>query len=579
MESATMRLNERLYGICITPEDDKNFFVEMINNPDFDMGDSLPGWEALSAATYIALSSSRPLDNDNLYSLMVSVGDYGIRGGAVANGYGGISVKNGERYRLSFFIRTTFTETPSRVSIALEEPGGGRALSASFEVMPSFLWTQYTHTFVATGDASNASLVFSPAEASVFFLDKVSLLPENTSNSYGMRPEIMAMIDSISPTFLLYKGSKDKLSVYSSLCQDLNMEFISASDPLIMERNYFADEKFFISGRYFPSSDSISETQRRFAVGLSATCGERTGDLGAAVAEACLLIRAENDPRLFSGIAFIPVTGVFGDSARKFSPLLYSTGRTSPVLPAHSWHLLKMFAKNRGDALLSSSVNTYLRPQVEEAQPGFESADDSFDLIGMALSKSDGIDSLFNYEISASLRQMKKNPSARIQITPSVFLSVEEGKSIVCRKSGFVCDTLSVADIPNLNEEHVLSFRLMNNCDTLQCYFRDTLLHRIIFPPLPAVLASASFDKKGNIILIKVVNTAIHDEIIQIDIRGASVSSRVSMIQFKDLPSIANSQEEAVHVSPVESYQDLGHALRCKLPPNSVTVLKLQIKG
>jgi hypothetical protein len=176
MESATLPVTKELYGLSMNEAGSKGesgLYAEYIQNLSFDHGDALPGWRALSANSYLQKSVVRPISSENPQSLMVSVytADPNRRGGAVAEGYRGIPLVKGEKYHLSFFLRTATSVTPTPIQIALEDSLKSKRLSDVFEASPTYEWTRYTHTFIATEDDPKAVLTFSIYHTSFFWLD------------------------------------------------------------------------------------------------------------------------------------------------------------------------------------------------------------------------------------------------------------------------------------------------------------------------------------------------------------------------------------------------------------------------
>jgi alpha-L-arabinofuranosidase len=207
---------------------------------------------------------------------------------------------------------------------------------------------------------------------------------------------------------------------------------------------------------------------------MAVTDTKSRGTLGAAVAGACFLIRAENASRLVSHIAFTPIASTV-DSNNPYPPLISFSNSEAIVSP--SYYLLQMFTHNQGDVVLKTEVNTYSRPQIK---PGL----------------------------------------------PPDSLVVDES-----------------------------------------------------LPPLPSIVSNATLDKTTRTLLLKVVNTTLHDEITEIIIHGASANSQASILQLKGMPEWRNTLESPNLVIPIEESISfpLGRNITYKFPPNSVTILKLEL--
>ena len=92
---------------------------------------------------------------------------------------------------------------PRTIRVALEDSMANTVLSDVFQVAPLYEWKRYRHTFTATEDAPNAVLTITADTSAVFWLDVVSLFPEDTwkGRKNGLRPDLAALVDSFGPSF------------------------------------------------------------------------------------------------------------------------------------------------------------------------------------------------------------------------------------------------------------------------------------------------------------------------------------------------------------------------------------------
>lgn len=241
MEGISYPVNKELYGLTIEEINhaiDGGIYAELIQNRSFEDGviplncaydrgrnllitpngfslpfispDSIPGWEKLSANTYLTIDNKKAINDKNQRSLMVAAyaSEATGRGGVIANGYNGIPIRKGEKYNLSFFTRTASSVVPRTIRIALEDSTQSNVLSDTYQMTPSFEWRKLQYTFTATEDAPNAVLTFSTDSSTFFWLDVVSLMPENTwkNRPNGLRPDLMEMIDALNPSFIRFPG-------------------------------------------------------------------------------------------------------------------------------------------------------------------------------------------------------------------------------------------------------------------------------------------------------------------------------------------------------------------------------------
>ena len=94
------------------------------------------------------------------------------------------------------------------VSLTLADSTGETALSEVFRVAPAYEWRKYKHTFTATSNTNKAVLAITTDSSAVFWLDVVSLFPQNTWKGHpsGLRPELMELIAALKPDFIRFNG-------------------------------------------------------------------------------------------------------------------------------------------------------------------------------------------------------------------------------------------------------------------------------------------------------------------------------------------------------------------------------------
>lgn len=239
MKTTPIAVNQDLYGISLEEINhaiEGGLYAELIQNRSFEDGtlpvhsaydrsrsvlvtpnrwtlefprtDSIPGWHRLSDNTFCSLDMFNSLSERNRRNLAVFINpNDGKRGGIVAEGYKGIPLKKGERYRLSFYIKSPM-QTPRTIMFALEDSTCSHLLSEVFEVTPSFDWKQYQHVFTATEDTDNARLTISATENLYFYIDVVSLFPQHTwqERANGLRNDLVSALAELRPAFLRFPG-------------------------------------------------------------------------------------------------------------------------------------------------------------------------------------------------------------------------------------------------------------------------------------------------------------------------------------------------------------------------------------
>lgn len=235
LEKTATPVNKDLYGIALEEINhaiEGGLYAEMIQNRSFEDGllpsgcqydtttnclqtpagwkipfvppNVIPGWRALSEKTYLAATAGYPINDQNPHFLYVQT-SYSERGGVVAEGFYGISLRKGEKYRLSFFFRNN---QYGEVTVELRDSMAHKPLSDSYLITPIWEWTRIEHTFTVIEDAPNATLVFSAGNGTAFSLDMVSLFPEKTwkMKRNGVRSDLMEALLELNPKFVRFPG-------------------------------------------------------------------------------------------------------------------------------------------------------------------------------------------------------------------------------------------------------------------------------------------------------------------------------------------------------------------------------------
>lgn len=239
-ESLAQPVNPDLYGLSLEEINhaiDGGLYAEMISNRSFEESvpplncpfdaqrrllytpngwsipfmrfDSIPGWQRYSPNTYMALDAVERINEHNKRSLCVSVSSAaGLqRGGVIAEGYRGLSLKQGESYQLSLWAKGA-SFYPKTVRVALIDSATRQPVSDEFTLQPVMEWRKYQHRFTAQTDIQNARLAFTADSATTFWLDVVSLFPEKSwrGRPNGQRVDLMEKIEALHPRFIRFPG-------------------------------------------------------------------------------------------------------------------------------------------------------------------------------------------------------------------------------------------------------------------------------------------------------------------------------------------------------------------------------------
>lgn len=237
-EGVLQEVNSNMYGLSLEEINhaiDGGLYAEMIQNRSFEDGvpplncpydfrrnilrtpngydlpfirpDSIPGWKALSTSTWLYLDTKELLNAKNHRSLLVGISAYsGQRGGVVAEGYNGISIREGESYNLSFYVKGA-SFLPKKFQVALEDSIGNQRLSDVCTVTTRNEWIRVRHTFHANRSSDKAILTFSSDSSQMFWLDVVSLFPKTwKGRPNGQRADLMEAIAALHPRFIRFPG-------------------------------------------------------------------------------------------------------------------------------------------------------------------------------------------------------------------------------------------------------------------------------------------------------------------------------------------------------------------------------------
>lgn len=237
-EGIMKEVNQEMYGISLEEINhaiDGGLYAEMIQNRSFEDGipplncpydarrnvlttpngydmpfirpDSIPGWHAISSSTWLYLDTKELLNPRNHRSLLVGISSSsGQRGGVAAEGYNGLSIRKGENYTLSFYVKGA-SFLPKTFQVALEDSIGNQTLSDICTVNTRNEWTKIQHTFQAARNSDHAILTFSSDSSQMFWLDVVSLFPKTwKGRPNGQRIDLMEAIAALHPRFIRFPG-------------------------------------------------------------------------------------------------------------------------------------------------------------------------------------------------------------------------------------------------------------------------------------------------------------------------------------------------------------------------------------
>ncbi len=207
------KVSPLLYGIFfedINCSADGGIYAELVRNRSFEDAGKPEHWTVTKGGqskVEIAVDTSRPVSARNQRSLRVTITDPdGARAGVVNDGYWGMSMKEGEVYRLSVRARCdgTFREPLSAALVGRD----GRCYATEQLPRLNEHWTEYEFPLKSSGTDPGAHLEITAAGKGTFWLDMVSLFPMRTwkDRPNGLRSDLAGLLAGLKPAFVRFPG-------------------------------------------------------------------------------------------------------------------------------------------------------------------------------------------------------------------------------------------------------------------------------------------------------------------------------------------------------------------------------------
>jgi len=214
------RISPDLFGVFfedLSYAADGGLYAELIQNRSFEYS---PGdrkdWNPLTAWEYttqgfaygtISVETTHPINSNNPHYVMLTVEDAGQEGMGLTNsGYDGITIKAGEKYNFSVYIRQ-LSVAPVPMLVQLRGKKGVVCGSATFSTQVGD-WKKYTAVITADQAADSAKLVLLAKTKCKLALDEISLFPQSTfkGETNGLRADLAQAIAGLQPKFMRFPG-------------------------------------------------------------------------------------------------------------------------------------------------------------------------------------------------------------------------------------------------------------------------------------------------------------------------------------------------------------------------------------
>ena len=199
-------ISSLLYGLFfveINHAGDGGLYAELVRNRSFEDADTPQAWTLVGDGSRIAIDTAVPLNSRNPSSLR-----WEVAGSAslVNEGYWGIAVQRGKRYRFSMYARC---EAGFRGALTISlQSADGRVYAQRTLRGFSKDWKRFAAVLTANGTDPKARLVLTVTGDGTLWLDMVSLIPVDTfkRRPNGLRADLAQMLAALKPSFVRFPG-------------------------------------------------------------------------------------------------------------------------------------------------------------------------------------------------------------------------------------------------------------------------------------------------------------------------------------------------------------------------------------
>jgi alpha-L-arabinofuranosidase len=189
---------------------DANGFPAGVDEFGYKIG-GLPFWSFIrtgDAKGAMHLDTSDGITKESEYCLRLVIEDLGGGQIGVANdGFFGIGVREGGKYKLSLYARRD-GNFDGALTVQLQDAAGQACSDSATLKGLDRDWKQFSAELIASKTEAKARLVILAGATGSVWLDFVSLFPEKTwkDRPNGLRPDIAQMIADLDPGFVRFPG-------------------------------------------------------------------------------------------------------------------------------------------------------------------------------------------------------------------------------------------------------------------------------------------------------------------------------------------------------------------------------------
>lgn len=201
-----------LWGIFfeeINHAGDGGIYAELVRNRSFEDAPVPQAWtltEDGGGKSRIAIDTSHPLHARNTRSLHWEIDEGASRASVMNEGYWGIALQKGKRYRLSLYARRD-ERFRGRLTISLQGASGQVYAQHTVRGIGTD-WKRFSATLTSRATDPKARLVITADSPGTVWLDMVSLMPQDTfkRRPNGLRQDLAQMLADLKPSFLRFPG-------------------------------------------------------------------------------------------------------------------------------------------------------------------------------------------------------------------------------------------------------------------------------------------------------------------------------------------------------------------------------------
>ena len=202
-------IQSTMYGIFfedINYAADGGLYGELVKNRSFEFPQKLMGWQAFGRYD---IKDDGPFERCPHYVVLQDPGHKERRTGLVNEGFFGIGVKQGEKYRFSVWAKAPQGNAKLRVQLIDENSMGEEQQFVEDTLfVTSKEWKKYTLTLTSPKDDKHSKLRLFLKGTNPVALEHVSLFPVNTfkNRENGMRRDLAQALADLHPGIFRFPG-------------------------------------------------------------------------------------------------------------------------------------------------------------------------------------------------------------------------------------------------------------------------------------------------------------------------------------------------------------------------------------